>query len=148
MGFTCKNERIDVVGRSVAEWPDLAKNRHFGNILRVFGNFWRVFRQTVSQCWQMFLLLGKFWMIKMANYWKNILAIWSHWSVVAWRKLRFHWYRYISDKTYLLTGEMPGLIRWCIGPVNRDWIFCCVHLCGHHSSPLPHLRCTVTKTYE
>ena len=64
-------------------WPDLAKFRHFGQILKVFGNFLRgywVFCQLVNPCWQMFCGIWQIVIVKNGQILKNILHIWSHWT--------------------------------------------------------------------
>ena len=63
-------------------WPDLAKFHHFGEILKVYGNLMRVslaFGITLNLLRQIFILLDKFSLVQMTEYWTNKLAIWSHW---------------------------------------------------------------------
>ena len=60
---------IILLGSRGPEWPDLAKFRLFGKLLRVAGNFltdsW-VFCQIANQSWQMFCAFGQF------SKWPNI----------------------------------------------------------------------------
>ena len=46
-----------------AEWPDLAKFHHFGNILKVFGNFWGVL--------EYFVKLRTIMLANVLGYWAN-----------------------------------------------------------------------------
>ena len=65
--------------------PDLAKFLHFGTKNKVSGNFWKFvleFGQILNLLWPIFLLLVKRSSVKMAKYWKNNLAIWSHWYLM------------------------------------------------------------------
>ena len=55
-------------------WPDLAKFRHFGNNLQVFGKFLPVYfylGKMLSQVWKIYWANGQML--------KNNLTIWSHW---------------------------------------------------------------------
>ena len=51
-------------------WPDLAKFRHFGIILKVFGNYVRPYLVLGKNIWtcfgQHFVPLGKFSLLEMA----------------------------------------------------------------------------------
>ena len=79
-----------------ALWPDLAKLRHFGKMLKVFGQF---LEGLINICHNFepilahFMLLGQFWLLQMAKFWKISLAIWSHCLADALRKPGYqnHW---------------------------------------------------------
>ena len=63
-------------------WPDLAKCRPFGGILKVFGNIWE-FIEYLTKVWPYFAktlcYCANFHCSKTAKYWTNsLLAIWSH----------------------------------------------------------------------
>ena len=66
-------------------WPDLAKFRHFCNILKPVNNFvflfglfgtWKNFEPTLAILW---CYLMHFLLSSKVKYWINNLAIWSHW---------------------------------------------------------------------
>ena len=53
-------------------WPDLVKFRHFGKILKVFGQFLKGLInicQNFESTWHIFMLSGKFWFMQMAKFW-------------------------------------------------------------------------------
>ena len=57
-------------------WPDLAKFRHFANILKDFGNFWRallILGKILNLLWQNDVC---YWVN--GQNWKHNRAIWSH----------------------------------------------------------------------
>ena len=63
-------------------WPDLSKFRRFGSFLKSLATSLRVylvFGQNMSLLLKMLMLLSKFLFLKMARYWTNNLAKWSHW---------------------------------------------------------------------
>ena len=48
-------------------WSDWANLRHFGNILKTFGPFWRVrlvFGKIFHQLWQIFNAIGHIWILE------------------------------------------------------------------------------------
>ena len=53
---------------SSSVWPDLAKNRHFGQILKVFVNFWNPH-----------FALGNYW-----TYFVNFLCFWANFHLFKW----------------------------------------------------------------
>ena len=56
--------------------PDLSKNRHFGQILKVFGNIWNLHiasGKLLNLLRQFVMLMGKFSFVKVAKFWKIIL---------------------------------------------------------------------------
>ena len=62
-------------------WPDLAKFRHLGKTYKVFGYYLRVyfvFCKILTLIGQMFMILDKFSLLLMVQYWKDNLANWSH----------------------------------------------------------------------
>ena len=62
-------------------WPKLAKFRHFGKTLKVFGYSLRVcfvLGKIVNLFGQIFMMLDTFSLLLMAQYWKHNLTIWSH----------------------------------------------------------------------
>ena len=64
-----------------AVWPDLAKFRHLGKILTVFGNFliaYLVFRKLFNLLWYIFCYWAILHCCTWPKYWTNNLAIWSH----------------------------------------------------------------------
>ena len=76
-------------------WPDVVKNRHFGQILKVFGNFWNLhfaLGKLLNLLWQ-FFVFGQIFIGVSGQILKNIFAIWSHWphSKVLSRMLSFLW---------------------------------------------------------
>ena len=63
-------------------WPNMARFCYFGKILKYFDIFFilRTIWKIVQPILQIFMQLGKCWLLQMVKYWKNILAIWSHWG--------------------------------------------------------------------
>ena len=62
-------------------WPDLAKFRHFGNNLAVFGKFWVVyflFGKMLNLLWRIFYIFGLIFIVENGQILKNYLTIWSH----------------------------------------------------------------------
>ena len=62
-------------------WPDVVKNRHFGQILKVFGNFWNLhfaLGKLLNLLWQ-FFVFGQIFIGVSGQILKNIFAIRSHW---------------------------------------------------------------------
>ena len=62
-------------------WPDLAKFRHFGKILKVFGQFlksWFPSWQNVEPIWQRFYAFGQSYIVTNGQILNNNPAIWSH----------------------------------------------------------------------
>ena len=65
-------------------WPDLAKFRHFGNSVQVFGNFLTVyflFGKMLSLLWQTCDIIGLICIVGNGQILKNNLTIWSHWRL-------------------------------------------------------------------
>ena len=78
-------------------WPDLAKFRHFGNILKVLGNYVRaylVLGKNLNLRWSTFYAIGQVFIAANDLILTNNLAIWSHWSYLSpnkyWLLLRFN----------------------------------------------------------
>ena len=71
-------------------WPDLAKFRHFGQILKAFGQFLKGLID-ICQFFNQFghIFGGKFWLLQMAKFWKISLAIWSHYLQLVRQRIRF-----------------------------------------------------------
>ena len=68
-------------------WPDLAKFRHFGKSLQVFGKFLLVyffFGKMVSILWQICDIIRLNFVVANSQIFKNNLTIWSHWR--RWKK--------------------------------------------------------------
>ena len=68
--------------KSPSVWPDLAKFRHFGNILQVFGKFLTVyflFGKIVNLLWQICYTSGLIFIVANGPILKYNLTIWSHW---------------------------------------------------------------------
>ena len=64
-------------------WQDLPSFRHFGRMLKVFGNsLWGLF-EYLSIFWTYIdknvMVLGKFFIVVKGQILKNDLVIWSHW---------------------------------------------------------------------
>ena len=69
--------------KSPSVWPDLAKFRHFGNILQVFGNFLTVyflFGKMLSLLWRIRCTIGLIFIVAYGQILKNNPTIWLHWS--------------------------------------------------------------------
>ena len=69
----------------VAVWPDLAKFRHFGTILQVFGQFLTVyllFVKLVNLLWQICYNTGLIFIVANGPILKHNLTIWSHCLIV------------------------------------------------------------------
>ena len=67
-------------------WPDLAKFRHFGKSLLVFGKFLTVyflFDKMLSILWQICDMIGLIFIDVNGQILKNNLTIWSHWLGVS-----------------------------------------------------------------
>ena len=61
--------------------PDLAKFRHFGKNLKVFGHFkklYLVFGNLLNLLWQIFYATGQIFIVVNGQKMKHYLAIWSH----------------------------------------------------------------------
>ena len=61
--------------------PDLAKFRHFGNILKVLGNYVRaylVLGKNLNLRWSTFYAIGQVFIAANDLILTNNLAIWSH----------------------------------------------------------------------
>ena len=62
-------------------WRDLAKFRHFGKSLRVFGKFvtfYFIFGEILSSLWQICVIIGLIFIVANGQILKNNLTIWSH----------------------------------------------------------------------
>ena len=62
-------------------WLDLAKLRHFGNILRVFGQILKassLFGKILNLFWPKFYTIGQIYTVINGQMLKKNLAIWSH----------------------------------------------------------------------
>ena len=73
--FETKKDIIYIV------WPDLAKFVHLGKTSKVFGYSLRVYfvlGKILTLSGQTFMILDKFPLLLMAQYWKDNLATWSH----------------------------------------------------------------------
>ena len=69
----------------VAVWPDLAKFRHFGTILQVFGQFLTVYLllvKLVNLLWQICYNTGLIFIVANGPILKHNLTIWSHCLIV------------------------------------------------------------------
>ena len=69
-----------------AVWPDLAKFRHFGTIMKELGNFLRVFLvfgKMLSLLWQKCFAICQVFIVVNSHILWNDLAIWSHWTATA-----------------------------------------------------------------
>ena len=69
----------------VAVWPDLAKFRHFGTILQVFGQFLTVYLllvKLVNLLWQICYDTGLIFIVANGPILKHNLTIWSHCLIV------------------------------------------------------------------
>ena len=63
-------------------WPDLAKFSHFVKTLKLFDYSLMVYfvlGKILNLIGQIFMILDRFSLLLMAQYWKDNLAIWSHW---------------------------------------------------------------------
>ena len=98
--------------------PDWAKFRHFGNILKVFGQFLEDLLniyQNFEPILAHFMLLSKFWLLQMAKFWKFCLAIWSHWLETCMLLVEMTIYKYNGDPHKSLWGDnlfakmLPGI---------------------------------------
>ena len=70
---------------SRAVWPDLAKFRHFGNILKVSRDYLRaylVFGKKLSLLWPIFYVIWQFFIAANGLILTNNVSIWSHCSRV------------------------------------------------------------------
>ena len=72
--FEFTRQTLDEYCLRISVWPDLAKFHQFGEYLKNFGNRFKVY-----------LVLGKFSLLKMAKYWKQNIVIWSHWRISIFR---------------------------------------------------------------
>ena len=64
-------------------WPDLVKFHHFGKTLKVFGYSFRgyfVLGKILNLIGKIFMIFDIFWLMFMAQCWKDNLAIWSQCS--------------------------------------------------------------------
>ena len=62
-------------------WPDLAKFRHFGKSLQVFGksfNVYYLFGKMLSLFWQICDIIGLIFNVANGQILKYDLTIWSH----------------------------------------------------------------------
>ena len=62
-------------------WPDLAKNRHFGQILKVFSYVQKRHLELgiiLKLLWQKLYGIGQIFIAVRGQILKNNLAIWSH----------------------------------------------------------------------
>ena len=88
-------------------WPDLAKFRHFGKTLKVFGYYLMVYFALgifLNIIGQIFMTLDKFSLLLMARNRKDNLAIWSH----------------CSSPTFLIsmTLELIEIVHTCYEPLT------------------------------
>ena len=60
-------------------WRNFTTLATFWKSLAIFEGFSSILSNCEPSCWQMFWAIGQIFIIKMAKYWKDILAIWSHW---------------------------------------------------------------------
>ena len=60
-----------------ALWPDLAKFRHFGKILDIFGDFWG-FGKKFNLLWHILNAIGQIFIVVQGQISKIHTAIWSH----------------------------------------------------------------------
>ena len=73
-----------------AVWPDLAKFRHFGKTLQVFGNFWQFIshlHKMLCQLRQIYDIIGQIFIVANGQILKNNITIWPHWSSVPNRSI-------------------------------------------------------------
>ena len=71
-----------VLPMSQSVWPDLAKFRHFGTILKVLGKILRdyfVFDKILILLCQKCFTIGQLFVVGDGQILSNNLAIWSHW---------------------------------------------------------------------
>ena len=64
-------------------WPDLAKFRHFGKTLEVFGKFFTIyflFGKMLCQLRQIYYIIGQILIVANGQLLKNSVTIWSHWN--------------------------------------------------------------------
>ena len=136
------------VSRSV--WPDLAKFRHFGIMLKNFGHFERVhfvFGKIWNLLWQILYASAQFFSFVNAQILKkNNRAIWSHWSrssciESSWVALRSfdsvksvwpdwkiwrHLGEFLKSKVAKIYGEKNHFSTKNIAP----WLCLCLPSCG------------------
>ena len=68
-------------------WPDLAKFRHFGKILQVFGKLLTVyflFGKMLILFGRIGYIIGLIFIVANSQILKKILTIWSHWLLHFW----------------------------------------------------------------
>ena len=73
-----------------AVWPDLAKFRHFGKTLQVFGNFWQFIshlHKMLCQLRQIYDIIGQIFIVANGQILKNNITIWPNWSLVPNRSI-------------------------------------------------------------
>ena len=81
------------------------------------GGYW-VFCQIVNQCWQMFWAIWQIFIVKMAKYWKKIVAIWSHRSAATVPLL--------TRVQFLLIRQDKDIGNWPLNICTESFITSCV----------------------
>ena len=77
------SKKWGIFGRGIGPlWPDLAKFRHFGNILKVLGDYMKVYlvlSKNLNLLWATFYAIGQISVVANGLILTKNLAIWSHW---------------------------------------------------------------------
>ena len=76
---------------SSSVWPDVAKFRHFGKSLPVFGKFLTVYilsGKILSWLWQICAIIELIFIFANGQILKINLTIWSHCSSLSWKGVR------------------------------------------------------------
>ena len=72
--------------------PDETSATRIGKTIKIFGYSLRVYfilGKILTLIGQIFMILDKFSLLLMAQYWKDNWAIWPHWLVQRWRVVAF-----------------------------------------------------------
>ena len=121
----------------LAEWPDLAKFRHFGNILWIFVKWLRiysVFGKNFNLLWQKCYTFGQPFNVVNGQILKNKIAISSLWltGYVQLTKCRIQWNLVI---TIMSEGQRPRNYSSCC--CCSCWIFCLIYALSTPTIVLP-----------
>ena len=102
-------------------WSNLAKFRHFGKSLQVFGKFLMVYfllGKRLSILWQICYIIGLIFIVASGQILKNNLTIWSHW----FHPLLFHSISHQKWKRFSANAPRRNATIFCCYSFLRMWV--------------------------
>ena len=99
----------------------MAKFRHFGNILKVFGDYvtaYFVLVKILNLLWSTFYAIGRIFIAANGLILKNNLAIWSHWTRMSVSRSVLHSPEGVSYGNDIIAHQLV-LLLYNFGLVTR-----------------------------